>query len=94
MATFLFTALRSEVIRKLLRYDCSGLVFNFLLHLRDFVGHRYAMAAPLMTASLFLATASPAVPPLSSPERDRQRSAGERHQGQTLSDARSAAVLP
>jgi hypothetical protein len=56
MVTFLFTAL---IVQKLFgNYFVtivSALVFNFLpLHfLETFVGHRYAMAAPLITGSLY-----------------------------------------
>ncbi len=56
LTTFLFTAL---IVQKLFHNYfvtiVSALVFNFLpLHfIETFVGHRYAMAAPLMTASLY-----------------------------------------
>ena len=61
LTTFVFTCLIiHEFFRNYLITIVAGLVFNFLpFHfIQTFIGHRYAMAAPLITASLyFLITA-------------------------------------
>jgi hypothetical protein len=61
LTTFIFTCLIvHELFRNYLVTIGCGLVFNFLpFHfIQTFIGHRYAMAAPLITASLyFLMTA-------------------------------------
>ena len=61
LTTFVFTCLIvHELFRNYLVTIVSGLVFNFLpFHfIQTFIGHRYAMAGPLITASLyFLITA-------------------------------------
>ncbi|MFN2621582.1 MAG: hypothetical protein ABR611_01940 [Chthoniobacterales bacterium] len=61
LTTFIFTCLIvHELFRNYLITIVSGLLFNFLpFHfIQTFIGHRYAMAAPLITASLyFLMTA-------------------------------------
>jgi len=59
MTTFLFTALLIHRLFKSYRVTIvSALVFNFLpLHfIQTFIGHRYAMAAPLIMASLYFLT--------------------------------------
>ncbi|MFL6518709.1 MAG: hypothetical protein ACJ8NS_00655 [Chthoniobacterales bacterium] len=56
LTTFIFTCLIvHEFFKNFLVTIVSALVFNFLpLHfIQTFVGHRYAMAAPLLTASLY-----------------------------------------
>jgi hypothetical protein len=56
LSTFIFTCLIvHELFKSRLVTIVSALVFNFLpLHfIQTFVGHRYAMAAPLLTASLY-----------------------------------------
>src|SRR2546423_4871851 len=56
LTTFIFTCLIvHELFKNSLVTIVSALVFNFLpLHfIQTFVGHRYAMAAPLLTASLY-----------------------------------------
>jgi len=61
LTTFIFTCLIiHELFRNYFVTIVAGLVFNFLpFHfIQTFIGHRYAMAAPLITASLyFLMTA-------------------------------------
>ena len=56
LSTLLFTCLIVQALLKnYLVTIVSGLVFNFLpLHfIQTFIGHRYAMAAPLITSSLY-----------------------------------------
>jgi hypothetical protein len=56
MTTFIFTSLIvHHLFRNYLVTIVSALVFNFLpLHfIQTFIGHRYAMAAPLLTSSLY-----------------------------------------
>jgi hypothetical protein len=59
MITFLFTALLiHRLFRSYLVTIVSALVFNFLplQFIQTFIGHRYAMASPLIMASLYFLT--------------------------------------
>jgi hypothetical protein len=56
LSTFIFTCLIvHELFKNYLVTIVSALVFNFLplQFIQTFIGHRYAMAAPLITASLY-----------------------------------------